>query len=83
MSDDKSKVDSIMKKVDFSEEERALGRTLTEREKRVAILDFNEFISILRTEHGKKLGCHVYIKREDPPSPKPKRRKKNSDPTQR
>jgi pyruvate formate-lyase activating enzyme-like uncharacterized protein len=60
--------ESIAKRVDFSEEELALGRALTYVEKYTVVQNFNEFISILREEYGKMIGCHVYIKRDEPNS---------------
>lgn len=71
---------AIARRYDFSEEERILGRPLTDNEKYVAVQNVNELISLLRAEYGKILGCHVYIKREDPSSRKPKRRKGENDP---
>jgi hypothetical protein len=74
---------NIARRLDFSEEEKILGRSLTDNEKYVAVQNVNELVSLLRAAYGKMLGCHVYIKREDPPPLKSKGRKGKNDPDPR
>ena len=55
---------NLNKNMDYTDLEKQYGLQLTHVEKNDSIKRFNDFVSILREEYGKQLGCKVYVTKD-------------------